>query len=162
MAKVQIDATDRKILALLINNARMPFLEIARECGISGAAIHQRIKKLEDSGVVTGSQLIVNPRVMGYDVCAFVGVCVTDPRMLDDIVVQMKDLPEIVEVHFITGTFNMFIKVYCRDNNHLMATIFEKLLSISSVTRTETFISLKDAFERQVSVDEIDVLPDSH
>lgn len=156
MGKIHIDSTDRKILSLLINNARMPFLEIARECGISGAAIHQRVKKLEDSGVIIGSRLIVNPKILGYDVCAIVGLCFTDPRMNMETVKELMQINEIVEAHFITGKFNMLIKLYCTDNDHLMVTLFEKVLKINGITQTETFISLNDAFSRQVSLEDIE------
>ncbi len=156
MGKIQIDSTDRKILSLLINNSRMPFLEIARECGISGAAIHQRVKKLEDSGVIIGSRLVVNPKILGFDVCAFVGIHLTDPRMDTGIVEGLAAIDEIVEVHFVTGQFNILTRVYCRDNNHLMTTIFEKIFRINGVIRTETFISLKESFSRQVCLEGLD------
>ena len=95
MTKVNLDATDRKILRFLVKNARMPYLEIARECGISGAAIHQRIKKLEDSGVVLGSRLTVNPKMLGFDVCAFVNIRIQDPMMTVSVVEKIKHIPEL-------------------------------------------------------------------
>ena len=103
--KPLFDEIDRKILKFLIGNARMPFLEIARECGISGAAIHQRIKKLEDSGVILGSRLIVDPKRMGFDVCAFISIRIQDPQLQLTTVEELKRIPEIVECHFITGTY---------------------------------------------------------
>ena len=124
MPKTSLDAIDRKILKYLIKNARMPFLEIARECGISGAAIHQRIRKLDDSGVILGSRLIV--------------------------------VPEIVEAHFITGSGNILVKLYCVDNEHLMRTIIDGILRIQGVSSTETQISLQEAFQRQVNIDFIE------
>ena len=127
MPKTSLDAIDRKILKYLIKNARMPFLEIARECGISGAAIHQRIRKLDDSGVILGSRLIVDPKMMGFDVCAH-----------------------------ITGSGNILVKLYCVDNEHLMRTIFDGILRIQGVASTETQISLQEAFQRQVNIDFIE------
>ena len=132
MAKISLDAIDRKILGYLIKNARMPFLEIARECGISGAAIHQRVKKLEDAGVIRGSRLEVNPKALGYDVCAI--------------------MPEITECHFITGKYNILVKLYCTDNEHRMHTIFDHILQLPEVSQTETFISLSESFGRQVEI----------
>ena len=155
MPKVYIDAIDRKILQYLIKNARMPFLEIARECGISGAAIHQRVKKLDDQGVILGSRLEVDPKTLGFDVCAIIGIRVSDPTMNLDTVEALRRIPEIVECHFITGQYNILIKLYCVDNEHLMHTIFDHVLKISGISNTETFISLNEAFTRQVNVDNV-------
>lgn len=150
------DEIDRKILKFLISNARMPFLEIARECGISGAAIHQRIKKLEDSGVILGSRLIVDPKKMGFDVCAFISIRIQDPQLQLTTVEELKRIPEIVECHFITGTYNVMVKLYCLDNDHLMKTIFNCILPVPGVSTTQTYISLNEAFQRQVHVDCLD------
>ena len=152
MAKTALDAIDRKILKYLIKNARMPFLEIARECGISGAAIHQRIRKLDESGVILGSRLIVDPKMMGFDVCAHISITLKDPQLLTKTVEELKKVPEIVECHFITGEYNMMLKVYCLNNEHLMQILFEKILTIDGVLKTETFISLVQSFSRQIDV----------
>lgn len=156
MAKANIDNIDRKILRFLIGNARMPFLEIARECGISGAAIHQRVKKLDEMGLILGSRLEVDPRGLGFDVCALIGVRLSDPSMFDDTVAALLNTPEVVECHFITGKYNMMIKMYCLDNDHLMRTLFEKILPIKGVVDTETFISLVQAFSRQIDVKQLE------
>ena len=151
--KKNYDAIDGKILQYLVRNARMPFLEIARECGISGAAIHQRIRKLHDSGVILGSRLIVDPKMLGFDVCALIGICVQDPMYMMQTMEKLKEIPEIVECHFITGNFNILVKLYCLDNEHLMKTIFDGILRIQGISTTQTFISLNEAFQRQVSID---------
>lgn len=156
MAKTTLDAIDRKILRYLIKNARMPFLEIARECGISGAAIHQRIRKLDESGVILGSRLVVDPKMMGFDVCAHISITLKDPQLLKQTVDQLKDVPEIVECHFITGKGNILVKLYCLDNEHLMRTIFDRILLIQGVATTETYISLQEIFQRQVNIDFIE------
>ena len=156
MAKAVLDAIDRKILRFLVRNARMPFLEIARECGISGAAIHQRIRKLDESGVILGSRLIVDPKKLGFDVCAHIGICVTDPQLLSQTMERLREVPEIVECHFITGAYNILVKLYCVDNEHLMKTIFEGILSIPGVSTTQTYLSLQEAFQRQVEIDCLD------
>ena len=156
MGKPSIDATDRKILRFLIKNARMPFLEIARECGISGAAIHQRIKKLEDAGVILGSRLIVDPKKLGFDVCAFISIRIQDPQLQLRTVEELKHIPEIVECHFITGTYNIMVKLYCLDNDHLMKTIFDGIPRVQGVSTTQTYISLDETFQRQVYIDCLD------
>ena len=157
--KVVLDATDRKILKFLVKNARMPYLEIARECGISGAAIHQRIKKLEESGIIMGSRMIVNPKMLGFDVCAFISIRIQDPQLQLKTVEELKRIPEIVECHFITGTYNVMVKLYCLDNDHLMKTIFNCILPVPGVSTTQTYISLSEAFQREPHIDYLDKLP---
>ena len=153
MVKTNLDATDRKILRFLIKNARTPFLEIARECGISGAAIHQRIKKLEELGVIQGSRLVVAPKSLGFDVCAFIMIRTSDITRQQDTVEQLSKIPEIVECHYITGSYNLMVKLYCIDNEHLMRTIFDKILHVQGVSSTQTYMSLNESFQREIHVD---------
>ena len=156
MPKTTLDAIDRKILKFLIKNARMPFLEIARECGISGAAIHQRIRKLDEAGGILGSRLIGDPKMVGIDVYAPINITLKDPQLLKQTVEHLKEIPEIVECHFITGSGNILVKLYCVDNEHLMRTIFDGVLRIPGVSATETNISLQEVFQRQVNIDFIE------
>lgn len=154
MAKYPVDAIDKKILSHLIQNARMPFLEIARECGISGAAIHQRVKKLEEAGIITGSRLEVEPKALGYDVCAFIGIQLAQPNMHDTAIEALLAIPEVVECHFITGKYTLFIKLYCHNNEHLMHILIGQIQKVQGVAQTETYMSLDQPFERQVYVKE--------
>ncbi|MEG1607268.1 MAG: winged helix-turn-helix transcriptional regulator [Mucinivorans sp.] len=154
MMKYNIDEIDRKILSYLIDNARMPFLEIARECGISGAAIHQRVRKLEENGIIAGSHLRVDPKAMGFDVCAFVGVQLSQPELTDVVVEKLTQVREIVECHFITGRNTLLIKLYCRDNEHLMKVLVNTIQKIKGVNQTETFVSLNEPIgAREVHLD---------
>lgn len=150
--KYQVDEVDQKILAYLVKNARMPFLEIARECGISGAAIHQRVKKMEEAGIVDGSRMIVMPKALGYGVCAFIGIQFSASNQYEGVVEALRQMQEVVECHFITGQFALLLKIYCRDNEHLMEVLVNTIQNIPGVMNTETFISLDQAFERQVYV----------
>jgi len=152
MEKIQVDAVDQKILSYLVKNARMPFLEIARECGISGAAIHQRVKKMEEAGIIAGSRMVVKPKALGYDVCAFVGVQFSMANQYEGVVEALINIPEVVECHFITGGYALLLKIYCRDNEHLMEVLVNTIQNIPGILNTETFISLDQAFERQVYV----------
>ena len=152
MANYQLDETDRKILSFLVNNARMPYQEIARECGISGAAVHQRIKKLEDNEVITGSQMLVKPGALGLNVCAFISVSLTEANKYQEVVDALKHIPEIVECHFVTGRAALLLKLYCIDNDHLMEAIINTIQRIPYVQSTDTMISLDQAFDRQVWV----------
>ncbi len=153
MKAMTLDAIDRKILKYLVGNARMPYLEIARECGISGAAIHQRIHKLTEAGVILGSYTIVNPKLLGYDVCAYINITVKEPQLLQETIAELKKIPEIVEAHFISGKGNIQAKLYCIDNEHLMRTIFDNVLRIEGIAATETSISLQEAFSRPIDLE---------
>lgn len=150
--KLAVDEIDRKILSFLVKNARMPFLEIARECGISGAAIHQRVKKMEEAGIIAGSRLTVKPKALGFDVCAFVGVQLSQSNQYEGVISALKLMPEVVECHFITGPYAVLLKLFCRDNEHLMEVLVNTIQNIPGISNTETFISLEQAIERQVYV----------
>ena len=147
-----LDEIDRKILSFLANNARMPFLEIARECGVSGAAIHQRVKKLETAGVITGSRMIIKPQALGLNVCAFISVSLSEANKYPEVINALKHVPEIVECHFVTGRASLLLKLYCFDNDHLMGVILNTIQKIPNIQSTDTMISLDEAFERQVWV----------
>ena len=150
----QLDNTDRRILSFLIKNARLPFLEIARECGISGAAVHQRVRKMEQMGIITGSRLLVKPQALGLNVCAYIGVSLSRANAYTQVIDTLKKIPEIVECHFITGNHALMLKIYCTDNDHLMHVLIDTIQNIDGVERTETWISLEEAIERQVSIDD--------
>lgn len=147
-----IDKTDQKILSLLVKNARMPFLEIARICGVSGAAIHQRVKKLEANGVITGSRILVKPQALGLNVCAFMSVSLSEANKYPQVIEAFRKIPEIVECHFVTGKYTLMVKIYCLDNDHLMEVLLNTIQKIPYVQSTDTQISLEQAIERQVWV----------
>ena len=152
MPKYQIDHIDQRILSFLVKNARMPFLEIARECGVSGAAIHQRVKKMENLGVITGSRLLVKPQTLGLSVCAFVGVQLSQANQYPAVIEALKNISEVVECHFVTGQHSLLLKIYCRNHDHLMEVLINTIQNIPSVMQTETLVSLDQAIERQVWV----------
>ena len=152
MGHHQLDKLDEKILKMVSENARVPFLEIARECNVSGAAIHQRMQKLTNLGVVKGSEYILDPETIGFDTCAYVGLYLKDPKSFDKVVEELKKIPEVVECHFITGQFDIFIKLYATNNHNLMNIIHTKLQTLG-LNRTETLISFYEVFKRQVHVE---------
>lgn len=152
MENQTIDHIDKKILFHLIRNARTPFLEIARECGISGAAIHQRVKKLEDNGIILGSNIRVKPQSLGLDICAFVGIHLSEANKYPDVIKALKELPEVVECHFTTGNYAIMIKIYCRNNEHLMHVLVNTIQNIPGIANTETFLSLDQTINRQIEV----------
>ena len=152
MANYQLDEIDRKILSFLVGNARMPYLEIARECNVSGAAIHQRVKKMENSGIISGSRMVIKPAAIGLNVCAFISVNLSEDNKYPEVVAALKHVPEIVECHFVTGKAARFLKVYCFDNEHLMNILINTIQRIPYVLSTDTMISLDEAFSREVWV----------
>ena len=147
---MKLDGIDKKILKMLMENSRRPILEIAKNIGISGAAIHQRLKKLENTGVISGSQIILNPKVLGFNTIAFIGIYLDKAIRNPEAVQQLKNIPEVVECHYTTGNWSIFVKLLCRDNEHLMQLLNKNIQSIEGVSRTETFISLQEQISRQV------------
>ena len=147
-----LDKLDKKILQLISNDARVPFLEVARECGVSGAAIHQRVQKLTQNGVIKGSQFLLNPEEMGFQTTAFIGLNLKNPEYFDDVVLALKNIPEVVECHYITGNYDLFIKVHAPNNNALLKIIHDKLQPLK-LAHSETIISFNTEFSRQLSPD---------
>ena len=154
MAHHQLDVLDKKILKMIAADARVPFLEVARACNVSGAAIHQRVQKLTALGVLKGSQFIVDPESVGFETCAYIGLYLKDPSSFEDVTEALKKIPEIVECHYTTGQYDMFIKLYARNNHHLLSIIHDKLQPLN-LARTETIISFNEAIQRQLPVDSI-------
>ncbi len=149
---IELDGIDKKIVRALTQDARTPILEIAREIGISGAAIHQRLKKLEQSEFLMGSTFILNPKTLGYTTMAFIGVYLDKAMNNPDAVRQLKKIPEVLECHYTTGNWSIFIKILCKDNAHLMEVLNKNIQTIKGVSRTETFISLAQQIDRQLQV----------
>ncbi|MFM9987996.1 Lrp/AsnC family transcriptional regulator [Flavobacterium sp.] len=150
--QIEIDGIDKEILRFLMEDARKPILQIANKIGISGAAIHQRLRKLEDANVISGSKLIVNTKVLGYNTMAFVGVYLDKASSNAEAVKELKRIPEVLECHYTTGNWSILIKIICRDNEHLMNLLNKKIQPIAGVSRTETFISLDQQIERQIQL----------
>ena len=150
--KYQIDDIDRKILSHLVKNARMPFLEIARECGISGAAIHQRVKKMEEIGIIEGSRFIVKPSALGFQICAFIGITLDNAHQYKSVVKEIEKIPEVIECHFITGHYSFLLKIRCNSHEHLMDILINTLQNIPGIAKTESFISLDQLLEHQIDI----------
>ncbi len=148
----QLDNLDKKILSMITANARIPFLEVARECKVSGAAIHQRIQRLTRLGIITGSEFIIDPKKFGYHTCAYIGIYLQSAHLYPEVVKKLKEIPEITQCHYTTGVYSIFIKVYTKNNEDLKHVLVDKLQKISGIERTETFISLEEGFSRQLPV----------
>lgn len=155
MGHHQLGALDYKILKLIASNSRIPFLEVARECNVSGAAIHQRVQKLSNLGVIKGSEYILDSNKIGFETCAYIGIHLQNPGQFNDVVKKLEAIPEVVECHITTGQYDMFIKLYARNNRHLMDIIHKKLHPLG-LARTESLISFKEVFKRQLPIEDLE------
>lgn len=150
--RVVIDGLDKIILRALMNDARKSINEIAKTAGISGAAVHQRLKKLESSGLISGSKVVINPKILGYKTMAFIGIYLDKAMRNPEAVKQLEKIPEVIECHYTTGHWSVLIKIFCEDNEHLMTLLNHKIQTIDGVSRTETFISLNQQIKRQIQL----------
>ena len=150
---LQIDSLDKRILKLITQNARIPYLEVARECRVSGAAIHQRIQKMTNLGVITGSRFTIEPTKVGFKTTAYMGVFLEQASLYNSVLEELKKIPEITQCHFTTGNYSVFIKIFARDNEHLKTVLTDKIQVIPGIARTETFISLEMGFNRSIPIE---------
>ena len=148
----KIDNLDKKILSILSKNARIPFKDVAAECNVSRAAIHQRVQHLIEAGVITGSGFDVNPKSLGYSTCTYVGITLEKGSMYKDVVEELQHISEVVECHFTTGPYTMLVKLYARDNEQLMELLNTKIPGIQGVDSTETLISLDQSIKKEVPI----------
>jgi Lrp/AsnC family transcriptional regulator, regulator for asnA, asnC and gidA len=148
---MKIDGIDKIIIKSLVNDARTPILSIAREVGISGAAIHQRLRKLEKSNLIEGYKMVINPKALGYTTTAFVGIFLEASNLYSSAIMRLKEIPEIVESHYTTGNYAIFIKIMCKNNEDLMHLLNKDIQNIKGISRTETFISLDQQIDRQIT-----------
>ncbi|HPF50892.1 MAG TPA: Lrp/AsnC ligand binding domain-containing protein [Draconibacterium sp.] len=147
-----LDDWDLKILDIITNNARIPFKDVAKEVGISRAAVHQRVNRMIDLGVIVGSGYHIDPKKVDYKTCTYIGVFLEKGGLYTDVVKRLEQIPEIVECHYTTGAYAIFIKVYAKDNEHLKSILSGQIQKISGVSSTETFISLEESFKRSIPV----------
>ncbi|NQW26442.1 MAG: Lrp/AsnC ligand binding domain-containing protein [Flammeovirgaceae bacterium] len=149
----EIDNIDLKILNILMEDAKMPYTEVAKKVFVSGGTVHVRMKKLEEMGVVTGTTLKMDYSKLGFDVTCFMGIYLLRSSLYDQVVMKLRDIPEVVKVHYTTGNYNIFIKIHCKDTKHLKDVLHDKIQKVEGIERTETFISLEESMNRHLSFD---------
>ena len=149
---ITVDKIDKIIIKGLIKNARISIMQLSKLAGISGGAVHQRLKKLENSNLITGSKISLNVKLLGFKTIAFVGVFLDKAMINTEAVKKLDEIPEILECHYTTGNWSIFLKILCRDNEHLMNILNKKIQTIKGVSRTETFISLNQQIDKQISL----------
>lgn len=151
----EIDSIDLKILALLAEDAKIPYTEIAKKVFVSGGTVHVRMRKLEEMGVVLGATLKIDYSKLGYDITAFLGIFLEKSSFYDDVAVQLEKIPEVVSLHYTTGPYSMYVRIYCRDTNHLREVLHDKIQKIDGVERTESIISLEERIQRTIQLDSL-------
>lgn len=146
----EIDKTDLQILSILLNDASVPYTDIAKQLGVSGGTIHVRMKKMEQLGIVEGSQLTIDYAKLGYDITAFIGIYLDKSSYYDQAAQGLLNIPEVVNVHYTTGNYSMFVKIVCKDTEHLRQVLHDKLQKVPGIQRTETLISLEETINRNI------------
>ncbi len=148
----EIDDIDLKILAILSKNAQMPYTEVAKRVYVSGGTVHVRMKKMEKLGIVTGSSIKIDYQKLGYDIKAFLGIYLEKSSLYEEVLEQLKNIPEILSVDYTTGNYSMFVRVLCRDTAHLREVLHDKIQNVNGIERTETLISLEENINRGLSL----------
>ncbi|MEM9389712.1 MAG: Lrp/AsnC ligand binding domain-containing protein [Bacteroidota bacterium] len=152
----EIDNIDLKILEVLTKNAKKPYTEVAKQVYVSGGTVHVRMKKLEEMGIVKGNTLLIDHTRLGFDITAFIGIFLSKSALYDEVISLLKQVPEIVNVHYTTGNYSMFAKMYCRDTNHLKDVLYDKIQRIDGIVRTDTMISLEESISRNLTLESTD------
>jgi Lrp/AsnC family transcriptional regulator for asnA, asnC and gidA len=150
----ELDDTDRRILNLLVQDAKLPYSEIARQLHVSGGTIHSRMTRLEELGVVRGATLNLDLTKVGHSIQAFLGIYLLKSSYCDSVIAQLRSIPEVISLHFTTGSYNLFARLSCRDTQHLRNVLHDQVQQIEGVERTETLISLEEVFSRSVQLEE--------
>jgi Lrp/AsnC family transcriptional regulator for asnA, asnC and gidA len=148
----QLDDIDLKILDIISKNARIPFKDVASEVGVSRAAVHQRVNRMIDLSVIVGSGYHIDPKKIDFKTCTYIGVFLEKGSLYSNVAEKLREIPEIVECHYTTGQYAIFVKVYAKDNEHLRDLLSDKIQKIGGVASTETFISLDETFKREVPI----------
>ncbi len=151
----EIDNTDLQILALLSEDAKIPFTEIAKQVYVSGGTVHVRMRKLEEMGIVQGATLKIDYSKLGYDITAFLGIYLEKSSFYDRVAAELENIPEVVSLHYTTGPYSMFARIYCKDTQHLREVLHDKIQIIDGVERTESIISLEERVQRSIQLDKL-------
>ncbi len=150
----EIDDTDRKILNILMLDANTPYVDIAKKIHVSAGTVHVRLKRLMRLGIIKKSHLEVDYGKLGYDICAFLGIYLEKSSMYSSVIDSLYKIPEVINTHYTTGNYSIFVRVICRDTEHLRRVLYEKIQNIDGIQRTETFISLEESIARSLQLPE--------
>ncbi|MGC1242060.1 MAG: Lrp/AsnC ligand binding domain-containing protein [Chryseosolibacter sp.] len=148
----KIDNVDLKILEILMQDAKKPYTEVAKKAFVSGGTVHVRMAKMEEAGIVEKTTLKVNYAKLGYDITAFIGIFLQKSALYEQVLTALKTIPEVVSIHYTTGNYSMFVKIHCKDTNHLKVVLHDKIQQIEGIERTETMISLEESLDRSLNL----------
>ncbi|HRI79407.1 MAG TPA: Lrp/AsnC ligand binding domain-containing protein [Cyclobacteriaceae bacterium] len=149
-----IDKTDLKILEILIQDAKKPFTEVAKKVFVSQGTVHVRMNKMQEAGIVEKTTLKINYAKLGFDITAFIGIYLEKSALYEQVLSKLKQIPEVTNIHYTTGNYSMFVKIHCRDTNHLKEVLHDKMQQVEGIERTETMISLEESLDRSVILTE--------
>lgn len=149
---LKIDNVDLKILEILMQDAKKPYTEVAKKAFVSGGTVHVRMSKMEEAGIVEKTTLKVNYAKLGYDITAFIGIFLQKSALYEQVMTALKTIPEVVSIHYTTGNYSMFVKIHCKDTNHLKIVLHDKIQQIEGIERTETMISLEESLDRSLNL----------
>lgn len=146
----ELDNVDFKILELLMQDAKRPYTKVAKKVNVSQGTVHVRMAKMEEAGIIDKTSLRINYANLGYDITAFIGIYLEKSALYEKVLAKLKDIPEIVNIHYTTGNYSMFVKIHCRDTNHLKEVLHDKMQQVEGIERTETMISLEESLDRSL------------
>ncbi len=146
----ELDNVDLRILELLMQDAKRPYTEVAKKVNVSQGTVHVRMAKMEEAGIIDKTSLRINYANLGYDITAFIGIYLEKSALYEKVLAKLKDIPEIVNIHYTTGNYSMFVKIHCRDTNHLKEVLHDKMQQVEGIERTETMISLEESLDRSL------------
>ena len=147
-----LDKLDLQIIQAMMQDAEVSYADLGKQFFVSGGTIHVRIKKLEELGIVQGKRLAVDLKVLGYDIIAFIGIYLEKSSMYDNVVLALKNIPQVVRVNYTTGNYSMFVEIVCKDIQQLRFVLHDELQKLKGIERTETLISLEESFSRNVKI----------
>lgn len=148
----ELDNVDLKILEILRDDAKKPFTEVAKKVHVSQGTVHVRMNKMEEAGIIEKTTLKLNYGKMGFDITAFIGIYLEKSALYEQVLAKLKGIPEIINIHYTTGNYSMFVKIHCRDTNHLKEVLHEKMQQVEGIERTETMISLEESLDRNLKL----------
>lgn len=147
-----LDDYDIEILKLLETDGRMAFSAIAAEIGISNTMVHQRVNRMTEQGILEGIKPVLNEKKIGYDWGAFTGISLDKDQDSARIIEALKQIPEVMECYYITGTYTLYLRIIAKDHAHMREVLYDKIDNIPGISKTDSIIELGCAFKRNISL----------
>ncbi len=151
-SKYDLDHIDLQIISIMLEDAKTSYAEIGQKLFVSGGTVHVRLKKLSELGIITGSKLKVDFSKLGFDIIAFIGIFLEKSQLYQNVVENLRAIPEVISAHYTTGNYSIFAQIVCKDTEHLRNVLSNKIQVIDGIQRTETFISLEESINRPPEV----------